>query len=479
MHTDQPRMFDFTHHRADFDTSVERIRRFAAHDAFRSAMVDELELDEDFHRRPLRPEDLSFIDFATPVVAATVTHLPFLASQRLLLCINELAVARLPRDGATESFHRCAEFYSDDNQALAAQIRPFLENFAFDFLDHATAADEGSSDHVARLQEMLGAEAAFWSRTFECLVQSGYVEDGLRFMLIQQWCLAPSKRTALARAAASGYFEALASTDWPRFIRDELADATLRRLAARCGVTKREHSYWQFYLSTSLAECNLLHALASRPDRALRLCGAAFAAEAEWMAFAHLAERASLYLATGKDDISAEHGIAAGKALLGRFERALGAVARRFGRRGLYEVGQGLAAAQALGVCARQNLEEQLRWLAAVEQYRGIARAIDARIQAECPDIDRDTFVEPREMCSTTHVHDDHRLVVIESGQMVFWGNLGMKLCLQPGEMVLVPQGRLHGSSVESDQCTYHQPIIPDEWVRPLVSDLDTPRAAE
>lgn len=82
-------------------------------------------------------------------------------------------------------------------------------------------------------------------------------------------------------------------------------------------------------------------------------------------------------------------------------------------------------------------------------------------------------------MCSTTHVHNDHRLVVIESGQMVFWGNLGMKLRLQPGEMILVPQGRLHGSSVESDECTYHQPIIPDDWVRSLVGNVDTSCAAE
>jgi quercetin dioxygenase-like cupin family protein len=76
-------------------------------------------------------------------------------------------------------------------------------------------------------------------------------------------------------------------------------------------------------------------------------------------------------------------------------------------------------------------------------------------------------------MCSTTHVHDDHRLVVIESGNMVFWGNLGMTLRLAPGEMVLVPEGRLHGSTIESDECTYHQPIIPDAWVRPLIDGLE------
>jgi hypothetical protein len=479
MHSDQSRLFDFTYHSTALDHSVERIRRFAAHHAFRSAMVDELELDEDFYRRPLRPEDLSFISFATPVTAETATQLPFLASQRLLLCINELATARLPRDGEAESFGHFAHFYEDGNQVLGARIRPFLENFAFDFLADASVADQAPSDYVARLRELLRTEAAFWSRTFEQLVQSGYVEEGLRFILIQQWCLAPSKRIALARASASGYFEPLARIDRPQLVRNELDDELLRRLAACCGVTKREHSYWQFYLSTSLAECNLLHALASRPDRALCLYGAAFAAEAEWIAFAGLADEAGQRLIAEKVEGRNELVNAAAKELVIRFERALAAIAGRYGARGLYKVGQGLAAAQTLAACARQNLGEQLRWLASVEQYRDIAQAIDVRIQAERPDIDRETFVEPREMCSTTHVHDDHRLVVIESGQMVFWGNLGMKLRLQPGEMVLVPQGRLHGSSVESDECTYHQPIIPDDWVRPLVNDLDKTRAAE
>jgi hypothetical protein len=58
---------------------------------------------------------------------------------------------------------------------------------------------------------------------------------------------------------------------------------------------------------------------------------------------------------------------------------------------------------------------------------------------------------------------------------MVFWGRPEMSLRMVPGDMILVPRGRLHGSSVDSEQCVYHQPIIPDEWVRPLVDELDDP----
>jgi hypothetical protein len=53
---------------------------------------------------------------------------------------------------------------------------------------------------------------------------------------------------------------------------------------------------------------------------------------------------------------------------------------------------------------ARRDLEEQLRWLARVDVHVDLARCIDERIRTQQPDIDRDTFVEPREMCSTTYV---------------------------------------------------------------------------
>jgi hypothetical protein len=467
MTTDHTRLFDFDRFTTTIDQNRDLVRQFAAHDAFRSAMVEELELDEDFYRRPLRPEDLSFIRFTERVGAETVARLPFLATQRMLLCINELQITRFPRDNSSKSFEEFTRFYGDDSQVLGARIRPFLENFAFDFLcrDGDATGDAGSLP--ARLDDLMQAETTFGVQAFDQLARAGYLDDGLRFALVQKWSLFPSKRVAVAKAAALGYFDGVAPADWPRLLGDDSTARVAAQIAARCDITKREHSYWQFYLSTSLAECNLLHALASRPDRALALCGAAFAAEALWMAFG-----AALTHTQGTGNVMPA--VSQVKAnLFARFGRAIAAIGERCGPGGVQEVGKGLAAMCTLAMSARSNLGEQLRWLASVDKYRDIAQTISARIAVECPDIDRETFVEPREMCSTTHVHDDHRLVVIESGNMVFWGNLGMTLRLAPGEMVLVPEGRLHGSTIESEECTYHQPIIPDAWVRPLIDGLE------
>ncbi|HEY0184751.1 MAG TPA: hypothetical protein VGC09_18270 [Rhodopila sp.] len=471
-------LFDFAAEAGCYTDTVGQIREFASHAAFRSAMVEELVLDEDFHRRPVRPEDLSFIDFRQPAAAETVTRLPFLAAQRLLLSINELKIARLPRSPDPAAFAACSAFYGSRNQRLGAAIRPFLEAFSFDFLDRDVAVTGVAAEMTAHIANVVRTEASRWGRIVASLDHADYLVDGLRFILIQNWSLAPSKRIALSGAQALGFFDVLPTDSRPSLTHDAYPDGGAAQLAQACGITRREHSYWQFYLSTSLASCNLLHCFAGRPDRALQLCGAAFAAEAEWLAFGCLVGQGAARLGLAAADLGGLDVDAAMQDLAGRFGRAVTAVAGHYGSHGLRQVAQGLNATEVLGRSARQNLDAQLRWLASVERYRSIAQAIDARIQAERPDIDRETFVEPREMCSTTHVHDDHRLVVIESGDMVFWGNLGMTLRLRQGEMVLVPQGRLHGSSIESAECTYHQPIIPDEWIEPLLNDAHRPFAA-
>jgi mannose-6-phosphate isomerase-like protein (cupin superfamily) len=468
-------LFDFSPYLDQRDEMLELIRRFAAHDAFRSAVVEELELDEDFHRRPLRPEDLEFLQFKKPVRAETVSRLPSLASQRLLMSLNEVGIARLPGTDRANDFERFEAFYGERNQVLGARIRPFLENYAFTFTALATPPQADIAGCVTDLKELIDREKAFWAEMFDVLMRNDYLVDGLKFVMVQRWSLAPSRHVAVSRAAVSGYFDDLALADRPRVLGHD--DALLSRVAAAMGVTRREHSYWQFYLPTSLAKCNLLYALGSRPDRAFALLGAAYAAEAEAIAFHVALAKACPHLlaglAHGEADDGAEGAQEAAarmeRAFIARAERGFAATLARHGAPGMQRTAQGVGAATTLAARARWDLGEQLRWLSAIEQYCRFARQVDKRIAVECPDIDRETFVEPREMCSTTHVHNDHRLVVIESGDMIFWGNIGMQLNMTVGDMVLIPDGRLHGSTVVSEECTYHQPIIPDEWIAALL----------
>jgi hypothetical protein len=469
------RLFDFTPFAGQSERYVDLIRQFAAGYPFRSAVVEELLLDDDFHRRPLRPEDFEFLKFAKPVRLHNVSRLPALASNRTLLSIYEQAVARLPRADDAQSWEQFAGFHRDESQALGAQIAPFLEAYAFEYLsaDPQPALDAAAA--VRGLENLMAAETAFWQETFARLMQRDYLEEGLRFVTVQRWALAPSKHRALARAAASGFFDMLPEAQRPALERDASDAALLARVAAASGVTRRQHAYWQFYLPTSMAKCNVLYALGRRPDRAFGLVGAAFAAEAEALVFAGALERACAHLRPA----GAASGTSASRTaeLSERFAGALGIIERDYGAAALAQAVQGAAAAQRLAERARWDLGEQLQWLSSIRDYVAFAHRISTRIDAECPDIDRETFVEPHEMCSTTHVHNDHRLVTIESGEMLFWGNVGMQLKMNPGDKVLIPDGRLHGSTVVSHECTYHQPIIPDAWVQGLVAELNEPAA--
>ncbi|KVE34335.1 peptide synthetase [Burkholderia sp. BDU5] len=467
-------LFNFSAQHAHRDMFLALLREFATYEPFRSATVDELVLNDDFYRRPLRPEDFNFLQYQKPVRAGNVSRLPSLASQRTLLTINELDIARAP--GLDESDQqRWAAFYADEPRILGARLRPYLEAYAFEYLGNEARPAETLEMLSARLDATLHDELQFWHARFEKLLQRHFLEEGLRFIVLQRWATLPSRRAALARAAGSGYFDWLASELRPSLASSLPDDTRFARIAAMCGVTRQTHSYWQFYLPTTLARCNLLYALGSRPDRAFALAGSAFVAEAEHLAFGGALLKACAHIApnlAAGDDL-----IALGKALRFRFERTVETLLERHGARALHQFSQGVAGAQRLAERARWDLGEQLDWLSSIATYCDYARQIYDKIEMDHPDIDRDTFIEPHELCSTTHVHNEHRLVVIESGDMLFWGNLGMELAMHPGDMVLIPDGRLHGSTVTSDSCTYHQPIIPDEWIAELAPPA-TARAA-
>ncbi|WCM23880.1 peptide synthetase [Paraburkholderia bryophila] len=466
-----PPLFDFTPFVGRSEHYVSLIKQFAQAHAFRSASVDELVLDNDFHRRPLRPEDFEFLKFMKPVRADNVSRLPSLAANRTLLSIYELDVLRAPHTADSADWQRFADFYRDDVRTLGAEIAPFLENYAFSYLSSEADPSRDLAAAGAQLRAIVDAELAFWDATFARLIRNDYLEEGLRFIMVQRWALAPTKRRALAQAQARGFLDTLPHDAHPALSGGFPEEGLLERVAGACGVTRQQHAYWQFYLPTSTAKCNLLSALGRRPGSAFAFAGAAFAAQAEWLAFGLALERACVHLQpAGKRPADAG---ALKAELVSRAERAFAHLAEKHGSLAYAQALQGLDAGDKLADRGRWDLGEQLRWLSAIERYCGFARQISTRIDAECPDIDRETFVEPHEMCSTTHVHNDHRLVTIEEGEMLFWGNVGMQLKMNRGDMVLIPDGRLHGSTVVSGECTYHQPIIPDDWVQALTAELD------
>src|SRR6266702_7600070 len=153
-------LFDFTPFVGQSTQYVALIKQFAAAHAFRSATVDELVLDDEYHRRPLRPEDFEFLKFMKPVRAENVSRLPSLASHRTLLSIYELEGARMPRSSDPADWARFTDFYGDDVKVLGAQLAPYLETYAFDYLGNTARSGESVEAASKRLTQIIDEESA-------------------------------------------------------------------------------------------------------------------------------------------------------------------------------------------------------------------------------------------------------------------------------------------------------------------------------
>ena len=452
----------------DVDEARARLIEFGRNEALKSAAAVEIDAVTSFHRRPVRIEDFEHIDFSQLLSRETVSSLAALTAHRLLLCVNDLETCSVGGALSAQQARQRSVYSSEESRFRGALVRPFLEQFGF---AHARVATQGARSRGECEDEIHGwasQQRRFLEKLVSRLTRHRYLQEGMRFALLQKWCLHRTKCTALQIAEAKGYLAGLAPAEWPRLSMNDEVGRELARAAERAGVTRPEHSYWQFYLATSLAEANLLHALRRQPCTPLRLAGAAFLAELDAVVFCEALH--TLVEATG--DANRSVGAAVG-ALMARVRRALETLDAQGGIAAVQEFASGWAMARVVSECAHADLDAQLSWISRVPEQLQIARQILQRIHDERPAIDRESFTEPREMCSTTHVHDDHRLVDIESGRMVFWANLGMRLRFDPGDVMFVPKHRLHGSTVESDVCRYHQPIIPQEWLTSFVGWRD------
>ncbi len=419
------------------------LRHLTAAHHFRSATVDELELEDDFFRRPVRPEDLSFLDFSAAIDPGTLGLLSSLTAQRILLTLYECSEGVLPPAAADHArWVAWRGFYDEDVRRAGEALLPALHRHALGFLG-AFGAD---GDMPTLCRRALGDASHFWSDLSSVLKKTGYAEDGVRFLLVQTVPVWDS----VQRAAGSVPLEIQLCFDKDSF---RQAGIMLSRAAREAGLRGRRHRYWQFYLPGSLAVVNMLHALARQPVTCFEYAGARLIAEADRHALASALACAQAGDASAGDE-----------EFLSGCVRAIAAIASRGDAAALRQMAAGASRMVALLGAVRRELASQIAWISDLSWSQQAAREIDARIRESGVAIDRDTFVEPREMCSTTHVHDDHRLVVIESGTMVFWGNIGMRHRMEAGDMILVPMSRLHGSSVLSPSCTYHQPIIPQAW---------------
>lgn len=448
------------------------VRAFAANPAFRAAEWEELTTENNPYRRPVRPDDLRWLNYAAPLRGAQALKLSGLLGHRMLRNIYDADLLYLPPERNAAADHDIDDFYGPVSRLRAALAQPVLERHLFSHLAEDRPAMPGAPGE-GQLRTLLGELHGYWEArrdqpgdAFAVLRGTRDRREAMTFALLQLSAYLPAARAAIARAALGEYDLAHRSArmllladyqGWAAGASDWAA------LLGAAGLTTTVGAYWQLYLNTALARGNHLHQLSRAPRRRAELLGA----------FVH--QRIDDALTAGAWADAVDDGLGERPVLFAAVapvtpvaltelvDSLLRPLIAAWGERALADFHAGFTDAAALAARHDHDLAAQLAWADAIEEHKAKAEAISAYLTAERIEVDLDTFVESCDETSTTHVHDEHRLVMIETGDMHFWNNVTHKILLTDGDKILIPKSRLHGSTVLSGSCTYHQPIIPDE----------------
>lgn len=458
----------------DTDDPNEILKAFAANPAFRAADWDELTTEDNPYRRPVRPDDLAWLDYSRPMPAEEALKLSGLLGHRMLRNVYDLEALYLPpADLETVTSDQDA-FYCDRNRTLSALAKPVLENHLFTFLDQQRRPLDrldpaGLAQYVVEYFQQRQAEPG---KAFGAVLDTQNTSEAATFLLLQASAFIPAANTALGRGALGEYD--LAHAGLRPLLLEEYrswvsAAPAYNTMLAGTGLKPAAAAYWQLYLNSSLARGNHFHYLSVNREEVFALLGAlthkkiddAVTRARYAQIFSEHLDADTAYF-DGVDEVT-EQGL---RELV---DRLVSPLAGTFGTRAVESFHRGFADAAWFAELWDADLAQQVTWADRIPEYQEKAEKIWKHLVDEKIEVDLDTFVESWEETSTTHVHDEHRLVMIEAGQMHFWNNITHKVELHDGDKLFIPETRLHGSTVLSGECTYHQPIIPDDLLRKIL----------
>lgn len=450
----------------------EIIAAFASNRAFRSARADELVNDTNPFRRPVRPHDLGLLDYGVPLRRDDFLSLSGLLGHRMLMNVYETEYLFLPDGADTPAWEGFRDFYAPESVTLGELARPILEHHLFSLLESSGATEADSIDEVSRVCKGLERRLLDSNSSASTLLESlRDPHSAAIFLLIQLTCGWQARSNVLTRGTLGDNMAVcprLADLARQQTAEITRANLQLRKLLASAGLLARPRAYWQFYLTSSLAQTNNVYRLARDHGRLFELIGAlahqvicdrAFALKLQ-PTLAELVDATScVETAEGSPLQNGSSGCGSSQIV-----SLIAPLVELYGQDNvLPPFLVGLNNAHDLYELAHDDLRRQIEWADDLGRYRAEAARLQGLIDSGSLAVDLDTFVESSAETSTTHVHDEHRLVVIESGNMVFWHNVDANVQLSAGDALLIPRTRLHGSVVLSGECTYHQPIIPEE----------------
>ncbi len=452
------------------DDFLQSLNSYAANPVF--ANVEDWFIDDNPYRRPVRPAVLKYQNFEKCLRKNDYNNYSALAAHRLLTNIYESAFVYLPRRHLAKTKADFDLFYADQTLILGETLRPTLERHVFGYLENEISLAGGWTKNIFKdyfQAQFVGAKDNLCP-LIKTVYKSSHKEIAAQFLMIQFAVDFLSEASAMV-SQARGSFGPIQS-DLFKIIIDEFGygvDATkhstlFEQTLTACGLKPEIHTYWQFYLVTSLALNNYFHYLARDPKKIFRYLGALAYTEGNFeylcaqmseMLENVFGENAVTHYFDEHAHIDRFHGQTA-------FNDILLKAIDTYGEAVIPEMVKGIEELRLLCEQAERDFNSQITWCDDKVYYQEMASPILKRIkngELKFPILSLD---EPRHELSVTHVHDGDELCIVESGLLEFRHGFGHHVMLKAGDCTLIRKNRLHGALVHSERCVYHIHSIGD-----------------
>lgn len=412
-------------------------------------------------RRPLRPQDIDQM-LAMPLLGAKqLTTNASLMAHRVLTTIYEQDLVFLPGKDDAGAFEDFAAFYAQELRDAGLMCRSGLERMTFNWLDEEVRPVGKWTVEAMRefLTGRLAEENATQSKVCAAILNANDPAAAARRFLVQLSGDFLTEASAMARntlgnygPGQSGLFTILideygygvhASKHSTRF------EDTLRSV----GLSDRVHHYWPWYLPTSFALINYFHYVSAHHTRFFRYIGALLYTEGT-LHEANRQQSIMLKKALGPDvdtlyfDEHAQIDILHSDMAL---ERVIMPVIERCGTSVIPEIVRGFEEFAVLQALADDDLIAHIRWTDNLETMRVQGQVVEMAMQNP----ETLTFTETAGEVSVPHVHDIDELFLVDSGSLTFHACHDCSIEMKAGDAILIPSGRLHGTVITSDTCTY------------------------
>ena len=392
--------------------------------------------------------------------ADAFTSASALMAQRFLATIYEADLLFLPAANFARLRGDFELFYADATRLAGERIRPALERHVFGFLEEEI--------EVTGLWTREAMAAFFQARLIEAEEADGPIVKAIlgakntraaaEQLLAQLASDYLTEASAMARntlgnwgVPQSSLFKVLID-EYGYGVHEAKHSSLFSNTLQSVGLSGEPHAYWQFTLPSSLALLNYFHLVARNHTNIFRYAGAVYYTEAT-LAAASRAQSVMLKKIFGEKvdtryfdehaHIDQHHGRMVAAELIDP-------LLERCGDSVIPEIIRGFEEFRMLQEMADADLVAQITWSDALEAHRRRGTTMLADVPPA-----QARFTEPHRELSVPHVHDEDEVFAVEEGEIELVAGPTSGIRLTAGEAIVIPQGRLHGSLVLSERCTY------------------------